>query len=474
MFRNSIRVQLLAGLLIPLAAVAVIQLSIAYQSAGATAQAVNDRLLLASARSIAEQISFGDAGLESFVPPSALGVFDSGHNDTVYYSVRTDDGRLLAGYPDLSVPYPSEPTDQPRYFDLHFRDAAVRAVAVTQVIPSPTKTRHGFVVVGETLNGRDAMRRSLWIENSVQQALLVLVALMVAWIVLRGALNPLLRLSQEVEMRRPDEYRPFAITALQTELRPFVVALNGYMLRLQRQMDAQRRFTANAAHQMRTPLTLLRTQASYALRAAQESERLEAVRAILATTGQITRLTNQLLSLAKAEPHGQTPRRDVIDLAAATREILEEHGALAVVREIDLAFDDRAAEPAMIRADPGALRDLVVNVIDNAIRYTPPGGEVLVTVDRDGDACFLRVEDSGPGIPSAERELVFERFYRVREGQSEGSGLGLAIVKEIADSHGARVTLGERDGGHGLVVEVRFPAPHFDAVLLAASTNSVV
>lgn len=459
---RSIRVQLLAALLILMVAVALVQVGVAYRTADDTAQAVMDHVLLASARSIAEQVSYGEGGLEAVIPPAALGMLDLGHGDTVFYRVTMNDGRLLAGYPDLEAPFPREPTVQGHYLNGRFRDAPIRIVAVTQLIPSPSgKAEHALVLVAETFNGRDAIRQSLWIQNSEQQGSLVVVALAVAWFALRLALRPLLRLSSEVDALRPGEYRPFSVSTLQVELRPFVTALNDYMRRLQAQMEAQRRFTANAAHQLRTPLTLLRTQASYALDGANDAERFEALRAILATTTQIARLTNQLLTLAKAEPHGQTAHREAVDLTLTTRAILEEHGALAVARDLDLAFEVGPSESTTICADPPALRDLIVNLIDNAMRYTPSGGHVTVSVCRDGDSCVLRVEDSGPGIPQAERGLVFERFYRIRrrrEGETEGSGLGLAIVKEIADAHGANVALHDRAEGCGLVVEVRFPS----------------
>ncbi|MBV8750425.1 MAG: sensor histidine kinase [Candidatus Eremiobacteraeota bacterium] len=457
MATRSLRFQLLAGLLIPLGIVACIQFSVAYRNAEVTAHAVTDRILLASARSIAEHIGFGDSGLDATIPPAALGMFDLGYGDTVYYRVTRADGRLLAGYLDLPAPPVPAPASQPEYYDGRYHDESIRLVAVTQPVALANGVENATVVVAETLYGRNAMSRELWIGSAWQQSLLIVIACVLAWLALRRVFTPLLRLSREVETRAPDDFRPFSVAALQAELDPLVRALNEYMGRLRAQLDAQRRFTENAAHQLRTPLTLLRTQASFALRGADERERAEATRAIVATTQQITRLANQLLSLAKAEPHGQPPRRDAIDLVATTRDILVEHGRLAVDRQVDLAFEVAAPAPAAtVRADPTMLRDLIVNLVDNAVRYTPPGGQVTVTVDRDPDACVLRVEDTGPGIPAAQRALVFERFYRVPGGDSEGSGLGLAIVKEIVDAHGAAIDLREREGG-GLVVAVRFP-----------------
>src|SRR4029077_19817590 len=164
-----------------------------------------------------------------------------------------------------------------------------------------------------------------------------------------------------VQERKPNDFAPFTVADLQAEFQPLIKALNGYVQRLRTQLEAQRRFTANAAHQLRTPLALLRTQASYALRSTSESERKEATQAILSTTRQLTRLTNQLLTLAKAEPRGETGRRETVDLAGVTREVLEEYGALAVERGIDLAFEIEPKTAVPLKADPGELRDLVLN-----------------------------------------------------------------------------------------------------------------
>jgi two-component system, OmpR family, sensor histidine kinase TctE len=455
--RRSLRYQLLAGLLVPLGVVAFVQFAVAYRNAEATASAVTDRILLASARSIAEHIGFESAGLGVTVPPAALGMFDIGYGDTVYYRVTGPREKLLAGYGDLPPAPRTVVPAQPEYYDAIYRGESIRLVAVTQPIALARGVQQATVVVAETLNGRRAMSRELWIGSALQQSLLIAIACALAWLVLQRVLRPLVRLGREVEDRSPNDLRPFSVAALQAELDPLMRALNAYMTRLGAQLDAQRRFTANAAHQMRTPLTLLRTQASYALRGSNEGERQEAIRAIVATTRQITRLTNQLLSLAKAEPQGHTPQRDPLDLVAVTRDILVEHGSLAVERDIDLAFEVvPSGAVALVDADPALLRDLIVNLVDNAVRYTPAGGTVTVSASREDDgSAVLRVEDTGPGIPAAQRALVFERFYRVSGNEADGSGLGLAIVKEIADAHHATVTLDAGASG-GLVVEVRW------------------
>jgi len=443
---------------VPLGIFALVQFSFAYRSADVTAQVVTDRILLASAHSIAENIGFGENGIEAIVPPSALGMFDLGYGDIVFYRVSRADGRLLAGHIDLKTPPLPAVGGQARYYDAVYRADPVRFVAIAQPVPGRGGVQDATVIVAETLNGRNAMSRELWVGSAVHQFLLIAFAGTLAWFGLRRILAPLIRLSNEVRDREPDEYAPFAVAALQTELDPLVNALNGYMLRLQSQLDAQRRFTANAAHQLRTPLALLRTQTTYALRTTNESERTNATRAILATTLQITRLTNQLLSLAKAEPHGQPLRRDPVDLASITREILEEYGRLAVDRGVDLAFEVATNESALVDADLALLRDLIVNLVDNAIRYTPTAGHVVVTVTRVRSQCILRVEDTGVGIPESKRMLVFERFYRVPGNDRQGSGLGLAIVKEIVEAHDGTIELRDRPRTGGLTVEVCFPA----------------
>ena len=455
MWHKSLRFQLVIGLLLPLSAVALLQLTVAYQTAHRIAQRVTDTLLLASARSIAEHVSFGEGGVEAVVPPSALGIFDLGYGDHVYYRVQSSDGRLLAGYPELDLPKRRTPSD-PEYGDTSFHGQPLRMVSVTQPIATPAKTIESTIVVAETTRGETAMSDALWRQNGGQQTLLVIVALLVVWFSLRRGLAPVLRLSEEVGARRPDDYRAFSASALQAELRPLVVSLNAHMDRLRKQMDAQRRFTANAAHQLRTPLALLRTQASYALRA-PDGERAEATRAIQATTNQLARMVNQLLSLARSERAREVTRFEPIDLVAITREILEEQAPRALEHGLDVSFDATATSTDGVLGDRSSLRDLVSNLVDNAIRYTPSGGSLAVNVDESDDGWHLLVTDTGPGIPPEDRAVVFERFYRRQERGAEGSGLGLAIVREIVETHGATIALRAPPAASGLVVDVCFP-----------------
>jgi two-component system sensor histidine kinase TctE len=238
-------------------------------------------------------------------------------------------------------------------------------------------------------------------------------------------------------------------------LRPFVTALNDHLARQRQQLEAQRRFAANAAHQLRTPLTLLRMQADYALRETEGAKRAGAIQALTDTTDRMTRLAKQLLRLSEAESQSPAARREPIDLTTLAREVLEGYAGLALLRDIDLGFEAPDAEAIFTLGDPTLLRELMLNLVDNALRYVPSGGVVTVAISDDADMCLLRIEDNGPGIPAAERALVFERFYRILGSGTEGSGLGLAIVKEIVESSGGTIRLADPKHGSGLVVEVR-------------------
>ena len=458
---RSLRLQLLAWLLIPLAGIVIVNTWITYRNARATAGIVTDRTLLASARSMAEQIQLSDGVMEAVVPPSALEMFASESADRVYY--RIDDsagaaaGHLIAGFPDL--PPPAVPPDDlsPRYYDAVFRGETLRLVAIRQPVTGQP-SRAAVIVVGETTGARSLMVADLWTQGLLQQGLLVLIAGILAWFGLQRGLRPLLRLRDEVVERRPDDLRPFAGTALQRELQPLVTALNQYMGRVKSWSAVQRRFIANAAHQLRTPLTLLSTQATYALRTATAAEKDEALQAIQANMQQMTHLAHQLLILSQAEPGGRPPPTEPVDLVAAARRALEALVGPALERDMDLGFDPRVAS-AMVMGDPTLFQELVVNLVDNALRYTPAGGIVTLGIDREGSDWCLTVQDNGPGIPAGERSRVFERFYRILGNGAEGSGLGLAIAKEIVEGAHGSISLAESPApGGGLLVIVRLPA----------------
>ena len=319
-----------------------------------------------------------------------------------------------------------------------------------------------------------SVRRTLAAEVALRTVLPLLILLPVLgillwWIVGRG-LAPLRRVAGEVAARRPEALEQLSVDRLPEEVAPLVTSLNRLLVDLAAARDAQRAFIADAAHELRTPLTALQLQLQIVERADDTQTRAAALQALRDGLLRASRLVQQLLALARAEPDaalspsgptaGPTAR---VDLAALAREAVALHEQLAHDHGIDLGIEsDAAAADVTIAADRDALFTLLGNLIDNALRYTPRGGRVDVVVERAEAGAVLSVRDDGPGVSPAERERVFDRFHRGdaarAAGDTRGSGLGLAIVKRIADRHGARVTLEPGIDGRGLWVRVAFPA----------------
>ncbi len=455
---DSLRLQLLRWLLLPLAGLVAVNVFTSWRQASATADLVTDRTLDASVRAIAEDVRIDRGVIDAIVPPVALEMFDTGHRDRVFYRVDTSAGRLLTGYPDLPLPEPLPKASAPVHFTGSYRGSDLRLAALSYPLVGATDGARVTVVVGVTLAGHAAMVRELWVGNFGQQLILLVAAGVLVIIGLGRGLAPLMRLREAVMEKGRDDLSPLPDHAVQSELRPLVAALNTYMGRVAGQMAAQRRFVANAAHQLRTPLALLSTQVAFARRTGEAGERAEALAGAEESTRRLARLAAQLLTLSRAEPGSRRPRDEDIDLAQSARQVLEGLAHLAVERDIDLGLDVNA--PAVTRGDGAMMREAVVNLVENALRYTPKGGTVTVTVDggagEAGPEAVLVVEDSGPGIAAEERDKVFERFYRVPGTPGEGSGIGLSIVREVVDGAGGRLLLGTAAAG-GLRVEMRLP-----------------
>lgn len=279
-------------------------------------------------------------------------------------------------------------------------------------------------------------------------------ALLVWWIVGRG-LTPLAVVAQTLAQRDPTSLSPVAVDDLPIEVQPLVDSLNALLQRLELSFDTQRRFAADAAHELRTPLTALTLQIQLAARAQSEEERASSLQRMEQGVKRATRLVQQLLTMARLDPEAAQKPALPIDLALLAAAVVDELQPLAAEKSIVLGV--HAPSPAWLLGQEDALRILLTNLIDNAIRYTAPSGCVDVMVSADGTSVGLVVQDNGPGIPLDERERVFDRFYRGRDATAGGSGLGLAIVRQIAGMHAGSVTLsaGSRDGLQALA---RFPA----------------
>jgi len=302
----------------------------------------------------------------------------------------------------------------------------------------------------------------------IPQFIVLPIAVLLVWFGLSRGIAPLNALQQRLRARRPDDLSPIDEGATPSEIVPLVGAMNELLDRLSANVQAQRRFVADAAHQLKTPLAGLRTQAELALRDASPDEMQASLRQLIMGSERATRLVNQLLLLARAE-NPQSVELVPADLNAIAHEqtLHWVHQALAL--NTDLGFEGTDA-PLVIAGNDILLAELLNNLVDNALRYTPSGGHITVRVRRTARHAVLEVEDSGPGIPPEERERVFDRFYRVLGTRSAGSGLGLAIVREISQKHHAQVQILEGTAHSdlpGACIRVLFPlrddanTPHF-------------
>jgi two-component system OmpR family sensor kinase len=275
------------------------------------------------------------------------------------------------------------------------------------------------------------------------------------WFSVRYSLKPLTGITNEIARRSPASLDPLPDRDLPTEILPLAQRLNELLGRLSNAFDAQRRFVADAAHELRTPLTALQLQLRILERSANEAERAEAVSRLKTGIDRSTRLVGQLLALARMEPEATSAFSEKISLSEMAGEIVVEQSRIAGDKGVDLGMT--SDESVSIAGESDALRAMIGNLVDNAVRHTPPGGTVDVGVRRSGQSAIIEVADTGPGIPPEERERAFDRFYRRPGGDGGGSGLGLAIVKSAVERHGGVITLGEAVGGKGLRVIVELP-----------------
>jgi two-component system OmpR family sensor kinase len=311
------------------------------------------------------------------------------------------------------------------------------------------------IQVAQPLAVRQQLAAQLAVQTLKPFALLLPVLLIVIWLAVGQALQPLQRLTAQVQARRTEVLEPLPPTPLPEEVQPLVAALNDLLGRLRASLERERAFMADAAHELRTPLTALHLQMGMLARASDESERSAAMETLSAGVQRAIHLVEQLLALARQQPRADTPRV-AVPLAELARACVAELVPLADARHIDLGL--ATATEVSVRGDPEGLRTLLRNLVDNAVRYTGAGGRVDVSVESFGAGARLSVSDNGPGIAPADRERVFDRFYRPAGTATSGSGLGLAIVRTIAAAHGASVALADGADGQGLKVTVSFPA----------------
>ena len=367
--------------------------------------------------------------------------------DDVFYQVLGAHGEFLSGDSDLPLPQEDEKmvTDELRMRDDVRKGVPIR-VAYIWVRVKPQNARPVLVQVAETLEKRSVLANEIIKGVMLPQFVILPLAVLLIWLALARGIQPLNELEQRIRQRNPDDMSPLDESVVPIEVSPLVLSINDLLQRLQDSIATQKRFLADAAHQLKTPLAGLRMQADLALRKDASADDLkQSLQQIARSSMRATRTVNQLLALARAESSGAPVAKLSCDLSALTMEVVKDSLPLAMERHIDLGFD-KACDSAWLEGNPVLLKEMVRNLIENALNYTPSSperpGVVTARVFRDSNkALVLQVEDSGPGIPEAERERVFEPFYRALGTEADGSGLGLPIVMEIAHKHGATVQL---------------------------------
>jgi len=469
---ESLRLQLLRWLLIPLLLLLLVNAWLSNRAAVATANGAFDRLLIASAEAIAEDVEVHDGQVIVDLPYAALQLLESNMQERIFYRVLAPDGKTVTGYDDLPLPAASMPQgDESVAYRADYRGEAVHLVALNKQLYGASLAAPVTIIVAETGEARQALSHQILVDGLKRQAVLVVAAAVLVWFGLVRGLLPLDRLRRSIVARSPSDLKPIDPASVQAEVRPVIEALNHHTSRIERLQASRQRLIADASHQMRTPLSEMRTQIEYTLRQ-QDPDLLRLTLADVNTDlARLARLLAQLLMQARSDPELLAEQRmSPVDLGELARATALDFVAAARKKAIDLAFEPPSGR-AIVPGNDMLLREMIANLVDNAISHGRQGGRVAVRVEA-GYTVALEVEDDGPGVPDSEREKVFERFYRGPGQAAAGSGLGLSIVRNICDSHRARIDLRAPAGGTGLCVRVTFEATSFRAADTAAPVTS--
>jgi len=448
--QRSLFGEILDWMLAPLLLLWPMSIAITYLVAKSIANQPFDHALEDSVTVLAQQVRSVDGKLIRGLSGAARDILRADDVDNIYFQILGPRGDAIDGDRDLPHPGSDPDEDQARAGSVRFRNDTMHGTPVrvayihirvepSDSAPSPHPPL-ALVQVAETLEKRAQLANEIIKGVILPQFIILPIVLALVWFALSRGLSPLAQLQERIRARGSDDLSPIASNLVPEEISPLVGSLNEMLERLGHTIEMQKRFIADAAHQMRTPLAGMRMQSELALRQTDSGEIHRSLEQLAKSSESATRLVNQLLALARAENQPQAGSSMVqLELSALARSTVHDWVQASFVQQIDLGYEEPPA-PVHIAGDPTMLRELLSNLIDNALRYTPAGGSVTVRVRVDiEDHALLEVEDTGPGIPPAERTRVFERFYRILGNTAEGSGLGLAIVREIAQQHGAEV-----------------------------------
>ena len=467
--QRSLFGEILDWMLTPLLLLWPISLVLTWLVAQGIAGKPFDRALEYNAGALAQLVSVNNNKVQFSLPLPARELLRADDSDTVYYQVLGANGEHLSGERALPLPPDNEKAvpGEVRLRDDEIRGVAIK-VAYTWVKVALPGARPALVQVAETLEKRSVLATEIVKGVMLPQFVILPIAVLLVWLALVQAIKPLNMLEERIRARKPDDLSPIDAQAAPLEVAPLVDSVNDLLLRLKDSIATQKRFLADAAHQLKTPLAGLRMQADLAQREGADADELkQSLRQIGRSSVRATHTVNQLLALARAESSGSAMPRQTCDLAELTMSVVRDCVPRAIEKQIDLGYEgtEPGAPGGQIEGNPTLLKELVRNLLDNAINYTPSSARqpavitARVLSDPTQGRLVLQVEDSGPGVPLAERELVFQPFYRALGTEADGSGLGLPIVLEIAQQHTATVDLDETRPGQaapGARFTVRF------------------
>ena len=459
---QSLRRQLLVGILLPTLLFVGVNTYSLHRQALAALHTAYDRTLLASAKTISEQLDVRGwddmAELRAIVPYAALEAFEADNQSRMFYRVSNLRGDLISGFAELPAWHGTIPQRPPYaalvdFYDDRFRDQPVRVAVLLQPVASSEGRGMAVIQVAETLELREAAALQILHTTLARQALLLALIAGIVVLVVQRATQPVRQLSSDLQARTEGDLAPLAAPAAPRELQPLIDATNAVMQRLSRLLAHQQRFVRDASHQLRTPLAVLKTQVQSALRG--DLPPTQALREIGDTVDRATQLANQMLALAKVEQLRQQGEVPVTRLDTVLREMALELSPLIAQGDLDFGITTDAAP---IHAHEWMLRELCRNLLHNAIRHAPPGTELAVTLLREDGEAVLTLADAGPGIDD---ELAARLFQPFSAGDVRtGSGLGLAICQEIVHALGGSITLANRQADGrvlGLDAVVRLP-----------------
>ena len=467
--QRSLFGEILDWMLTPLLLLWPVSLVLTWLVAQSIAGKPFDRALEYNVGALAQLVTVNRNKVQFTLPLPARELLRADDSDTVYYQVLGSGGEYLSGEKSLPLPPEDEKLapGEVRMRDDEFRGVGIK-VAYTWVKLDLPNSKPALVQVAETMDKRSVLATEIVKGVMLPQFVILPLAVLLVWLALVQAIKPLNHLEERIRARSPDDLSPLDAQAVPIEVAPLVSSVNDLLMRLKDSIATQKRFLADAAHQLKTPLAGLRMQADLAQREGANAEDLkQSLRQIGRSSIRATHTVNQLLALARAESSGTVMSQQACNLVKLTMDVIRDCVPRAMDKHIDVGYEgaEPGSEDVTLMGNPTLLKEMVRNLMDNAINYTPSTvdkpGMITARILKDpfSKVLVLQVEDSGPGIPASERELVFQPFYRVLGTEADGSGLGLPIVLEIARQHHASITLEDSRPGQsppGTCFTVRF------------------